>query len=230
MSVISYEERESDSPFIHTISTVRAERDGFAIIPADGHLYLYVRKQNGQTSFTVGGPITTAMSVPQVAGTEWLGVRLKLGLFMPNLPATKLVDTETMLPDASSKTFWLNGRSWQYPDYENVETFIDWLVRDEVLVHEPIVDAVLKDHPQDMSLRSLQRRFLRATGVTHSYVRQIQRAQQAVTLLQQGVSILDTVYEAGYFDQPHLTRSLKQLMGQTPAQIARTNSPMPLSF
>jgi AraC-like DNA-binding protein len=39
--------------------------------------------------------------------------------------------------------------------------------------------------------------------------------------LKQGVSILDTVYEAGYFDQAHLTRSLKHLIGQTPAQIIR---------
>lgn len=224
MPVIDYQERGSDSPFIHTISTVRAERDGFAIIPADGHLYLYVRKQSGQTSLTVGGTITTAMSVPQIPGTEWLGVRLTLGLFMPSLPATKLVNTESTLPDASSKTFWLNGRSWQYPDYENVETFVEWLVREEVLIHEPIVEAVLNDHPQEMSLRSLQRRFLKATGVTHNTFRQIERAQQAVSLLQQGMSILDTVYEAGYFDQPHLTRSLKQLMGQTPAQIARTST------
>jgi hypothetical protein len=29
------------------------------------------------------------------------------------------------------------------------------------------------------------------------------------------------VYLAGYFDQPHLTRSLKYLIGQTPAEIAR---------
>jgi methylphosphotriester-DNA--protein-cysteine methyltransferase len=39
--------------------------------------------------------------------------------------------------------------------------------------------------------------------------------------LKQGVSILDTVHEAGYFDQAHLTRSLKYLIGQTPAKIAR---------
>jgi hypothetical protein len=39
--------------------------------------------------------------------------------------------------------------------------------------------------------------------------------------LKQGVSILDTVYQAGYFDQAHLTRSLKYLIGQTPGQIIR---------
>jgi AraC-like DNA-binding protein len=35
------------------------------------------------------------------------------------------------------------------------------------------------------------------------------------------VGILDAVHEAGYFDQAHLTRSLKRLIGQTPGQIAR---------
>ncbi|MCL4303751.1 MAG: hypothetical protein KJ077_49150 [Anaerolineae bacterium] len=31
----------------------------------------------------------------------------------------------------------------------------------------------------------------------------------------------DVVYQAGYADQPHLTRSLKHFVGQTPAQIIR---------
>jgi len=42
-----------------------------------------------------------------------------------------------------------------------------------------------------------------------------------MTLLHQGTSILDAVYKAGYFDQPHMTRALKRFTGQTPAQIAR---------
>jgi methylphosphotriester-DNA--protein-cysteine methyltransferase len=39
--------------------------------------------------------------------------------------------------------------------------------------------------------------------------------------LQQGKSILDTVHEAGYFDQAHMTKALKYFMGQTPTQILR---------
>ena len=72
-----------------------------------------------------------------------------------------------------------------------------------------------------MSTRTAQRHFLQSTGITHSTSHQIERARQATNLLKQGVSILDTVYEAGYFDQAHLTRSLKHLIGQTPAQIIR---------
>jgi hypothetical protein len=37
------------------------------------------------------------------------------------------------------------------------------------------------------------------------------------------MSILDTVHQAGYFDQAHLTRSLAYRIGQTPAEIIRAN-------
>jgi hypothetical protein len=36
-----------------------------------------------------------------------------------------------------------------------------------LLVHEPVVDAVIRDHLPDLSRRSIQRRFLRATGLTY---------------------------------------------------------------
>jgi methylphosphotriester-DNA--protein-cysteine methyltransferase len=83
----------------------------------------------------------------------------------------------------------------------------------------------LLGHIKECSLRTVQRRFLRATGLTHGAASQIDRARYATTLLKQGASILDTVYEAGYADQPHLTRSLKHYIGQTPAQLIRKNEP-----
>src|ERR671937_833535 len=109
-------------------------------------------------------------------------------------------------------------------------TFVDRLVRDGLLVREPVVQAALQDQLKDLSLRTAQRHFLRTTGLTHSAVRQTERARYATTLLQQGVSILDVVYEAGYFDQAHLTRSMKCFIGQTPTQIRDTNGTEQLSF
>jgi methylphosphotriester-DNA--protein-cysteine methyltransferase len=69
-----------------------------------------------------------------------------------------------------------------------------------------------------------------ATGVTHSMVRQIERARYAALLLRGGVSIPAAAHEAGYFDQPHLTRSMKQLIGQTPAELLDEDRPDQLSF
>lgn len=90
-----------------------------------------------------------------------------------------------------------------------------------LITRDATVDAVLNCEPRAHSLRSAQRHFLRATGLTYCRARQIERARYATNLLKQGASILDTVHEAGYFDQAHLTRSLKCLIGQTPAEIVR---------
>jgi methylphosphotriester-DNA--protein-cysteine methyltransferase len=98
-------------------------------------------------------------------------------------------------------------------------------VGEGLLVHDPVVDDVVQAQPHDLSLRSAQRRLVQATGLTLSTITQIERARHALTLLERGVSILDTVFEAGYFDQSHLTRSMRQFVGQTPAQIARANQP-----
>jgi len=57
--------------------------------------------------------------------------------------------------------------------------------------------------------------------MTHGAHRRIERARHAATLLQRGVSIRDTVHQAGYFDQAHLTRSLRRLIGETPAQLRK---------
>ena len=108
--------------------------------------------------------------------------------------------------------------------------FVERLVREGLLVRDPIVEAVLQNQPQALSPRSIQRRFLRATGLTQGSIRQIERARYATTLLQQGVSILDTVDQAGYADQAHLTRSLKHFSGKTPTQIIRKTDPEQMSL
>jgi methylphosphotriester-DNA--protein-cysteine methyltransferase len=104
-----------------------------------------------------------------------------------------------------------------------VDTFINRLAREEVLVCDPIVNAALQNQlePDAVASRTIRHRFLRTTGLSQVHIRQAQRAHRAVALLEQGVSILDTAYEAGYFDQAHLTRALKQFIGYTPAQIIR---------
>jgi len=127
---------------------------------------------------------------------------------------------EIILPKATSNSFWLKGARWQFPTYSNVETFIDWLVRAEVLVRDPIIHTVVHDLPQVIPARTVRHHFLRTTGLTQSHIRQVERAQQAAALLQHGVSIPDVVYQLGYFDQPHLTRSLKRFIGKTPTQYS----------
>ncbi len=224
MSII-HEERLSDSPYVETITHGRTASDGSDIRPAESRWHMVFVRQNGRVQLLVVGPWPKAGVVSWTEGAELLWIKFKLGTFMPHLPARNFLDAETPLPGAASNSFWLNGSAWQFPDYENADTFVDRLVRADVLVRDTVVDAVLKGQPQDISSRTVRHRFLRTTGLTQSHIRQIERAQRATALLRQGVSILDTVYEAGYFDQPHLTRSLKQWIGHTPARIIRLSQP-----
>jgi methylphosphotriester-DNA--protein-cysteine methyltransferase len=121
----------------------------------------------------------------------------------------------------TKRTFLLDGDQWEYPSFDNAETFVRRLVKRGVIARDAAVEAALHGDYHALSRRSAQRHFLHATGMTHGTFRQIERARFATNLLRDGASVLDTVHEAGYFDQPHLTRSLKRLIGQTPGEITR---------
>lgn len=95
------------------------------------------------------------------------------------------MNRKVTLPEAM-RGFWLHGSSWQVADFDNADTFVEWLVRDDLLVVDPAVPAALQGESAESSLRTLQRHFLQATGVTHSMIRQIERARYAVLLLKRG--------------------------------------------
>jgi AraC-like DNA-binding protein len=139
---------------------------------------------------------------------------------MPHLSSDKLVNRGITLPEAACKSFWLGSSTWECPTYHNIEPFVQRLVRDGLLFRDAVVEAALQGHTQDISSRTIQRRFLRVTGLTQRTVRAIERAQQAVSLLRSRRSILDVVHQAGYADQQTMTKSLRQMMGLTPGQIA----------
>ncbi|MCG8350829.1 MAG: helix-turn-helix domain-containing protein [Chloroflexales bacterium] len=223
---ILHEERLSDSAYVETIIQGRTVRDGSAIRPAENHWHMVFVKQYGHTRALVVGPWARSGVVSWEEGAEILWIKFKTGVFIPQAPFSDLIDRETILPEAIGQSFRLKSSTWQFPSYENAETFIDRLAREDVLVRDPVVDTVLRGLPLELSPRTVRQHFLRATGLTQNHLYQVARAQRAAALLRQGVSIPDTVYEAGYFDQPHLTRALKQWIGHTPVQIRRmsTNS------
>lgn len=217
-----FEERPSDSALVETVWRTQMESPSHFIFPAVSHWGLVVTKLVGKTILTVRGPGSKATPAYCPGNAEFFGIIFKHGAFMPHLPPGIVRDgKDVILPEAANKSFWLNGSTWQFPDFENAETFVNRLVRDGLLVRDDIVDAVLQDQRKDITLRSVQRRFLQATGLTHSTVRQMERARFVKTLLLHGTSIADTIWQAGYYDQAHLTRSLRRFIGQTPAQIVR---------
>jgi len=220
--MIVFTDRASDSPLVERVWRAESERAGTFLSVAASSFEMVVSRHGGRTFFTLRGPETHATSCDLPPDGQWVGIRFARGAFVPRLTPGRLADRRDVnLPEATGHSFWLDGSAWDYPDFENAETFVSRLVAKGLLVRDPcVVDALRRGAPQGSS-RTEQRRCLRATGLTCTAIRQIERARRATILLREGVSILDTVAIAGYYDQAHLTKSLRYRIGQTPGEIAR---------
>lgn len=218
--------RPSDSPLVECVVRGQSDLDFSVMCPADGRWNISLTKADGKVRVSLEGPMSQAVPRTHQVGVEFLVIKFKLGIFIPCVPVRQLLDSETALPDAANRSFWLRSSTWQMPDYENADTFVDWLVRDDMLMVDPVVHAALQDQPLDMSRRTVRHHFAQTIGMTESHIRQIERARDAQTLLQQDMPILDVVDRLGYADQPHLTRSLKRFMGYTPTQLAGFKIPI----
>ncbi len=229
--IVFDEDRPSDSPYVERIWHCHGERGGSLLSIAESRCELVVTRRGGATSLTVRGPETAATQLSGLpADAAWVGIRLKPGTGLRTLPARTLVDAAVTLPSATKRSFILDGSDWQFPDYDNAETFVGRLVREDLLVREPVVEDALRGQVDKLSRRSVQRRFVQVTGVTQGTARQIERARYATLLLRGGASIPDAAQQAGYFDQPHMTRSFRRFIGQTPSQVLCAHQPQQLSF
>ncbi|MFB9247229.1 helix-turn-helix domain-containing protein [Sphaerisporangium melleum] len=197
---------------------------------ATAHWDLVFWEHRGRVSAAVHGPESGASqaSVPEEA--TFFGISFPAGTTMTHLPVNRLVDAGVEIPDATARSFWLKGSIWHRPDYDNAEAFVERLVREGVLVRDPLVAAVLDGAAPQVSERTLQRRFVAVTGLTRGAVRQIDRARSAAVLIREGVPAHEVVHRLGYFDQPHLTRSLARYIGQTATRLSDRDTSEPLSL
>ena len=217
-----FEERPSDSPFVERIWMTQSERASSFTSISTVFWSMVISKWRGHITMSLHGPETGATCKEFPIEGEWFGITFKLGTFVPHIAPSSLIDGNIILLNTSGHSFSLCHSAWQFPNYENADTFVNQLVRSGILVHEPVMSAIYQGQSPSLSLRTIQYRFLRSTGLSQRTIRQIERARYAAILLKQGMSILDTVYEAGYSDQPHLTRSLKHFIGYTPSEVPTT--------
>jgi AraC-like DNA-binding protein len=220
--LISFEDRPSDSPFVERVWRSRSEHAGSFHSMATCNWVMVVTRLKGNTFLTVRGPESKATKAECPAEGEWIGIQFTLGTCMPLLPNGELRDRNGVtLPDNFGRTFHLNGSTWEYPGFENADTFADRLVRQGLVVRDALVEDALHGRTGPVSQRTEQRRFLRTTGLTRARIRQIERAREATALLRDGAAAIDVAHDLGYFDQAHLTHSVAHFIGQTPTQIAR---------
>ena len=215
-------DRASDSPFIERVWCCHSEGGGPFLSVASSHWEFVVTRLAGETTITLRGPETKPREINCPSNGEWFAIRFKAGTFMPGLPVSRLLDgNDVNLPGAMRNRFRLDGSVFEIPDFGNAEVFVERLVSRGMLVRDAAVAAALAGDDEAINARTAQRHFHLATGMSHTMLRQIERARHATLLLREGLSPGDAAFEAGYFDQAHLTRSLRRLIGLTPGSIAR---------
>jgi len=213
--------RASDSPFVERITHVSYGEKLDDVTTPDGCWDIVVQRHAGKITMLQTGVITRPVVLPYDAGDEYVSISFKPGVFMPRAPGAEMIDRGLALPTPSARAFWLQGEKLEIPTFENVEGLVARLIRAGALVRDDIVEGLVEGRPRAASPRSVQRHFLHALGITAKGLTQIQRACRAVDLLKQGGAAADVAAALGYADQPHMNRSLKRLMGQTPGEIAR---------
>lgn len=227
---LEIESRPSELPYIERVWRSRSDQVGRMTSIAASHWELVFWEHHGQVQAAVQGPEPRACpaSVPEDA--TFFGISFALGTSMPHIPISRIVGGSAEIPDVTRRSVWLKGSAWRRPDYDNAEAFVRRMVREGIVDCDPIVSAVLDGAAPDVSERTLQRRFAAATGLTQGAIRQIHRAREAAVLIQEGAPAQDVVHRLGYFDQPHLARSLTRYIGRTATRLSTPDSAEPLSL
>jgi hypothetical protein len=176
-----------------------------------------------------GGGVTVHVKGPETAGTlmtcpdgwEFFGVELRLGAYLPLFSPSSLTDfKDALLPTLAGDRILLDNQVWEMPTAQNVDVFVDRLVRAGLLVFDPLVDDIRHgERPRDMSERIAQLRFRRAVGISHRKVVSIEQARHAAQLLAAGRSIAHVVAACGYYDQAQLGRAMRAATGHTPGEL-----------
>ncbi|MBB4929833.1 hypothetical protein F4561_000653 [Lipingzhangella halophila] len=228
--MLEAEDRPSDSPYVDRVWRGHTSRAGHMTSVATSNWELAVWTHRGRVHVAARGPETAASVADVPDDSDSFGISFSHGTSMPHLPLSGLVDTQLDSPHVTARTFALRGEEWPLPRYDNAEQFVARLVRAGVLVHDPLVAKAVAGGTPEVGARSVQRRVAAATGLTQGTIRQIERARRAAILLGEGIAPLDVTHRLGYFDQPHLARSLTRFIGRTATQLRRGDAAEPLSL
>jgi AraC-like DNA-binding protein len=218
-------QRPADSPFVREIKHVAYEADAHDVSTPDGGWDLVFMKRSGVVQVLQTGVITRPVDLGYAPGDEYLAVTFRPGVFMPRVPAQSMVDRGVLHGNPAAGRFRLGAENLEIPDFENAEALVARLAARGMLALDEVVDDVVQGRARAMTPRTVQRHFERAMGITAKQLALIFRAQDAARMLGQGVPAAEVAAHLGYADQSHMTRSVKALLGRTPAQIARASAP-----
>ena len=213
---IAYEEKLSQSPLVDFVFQTEDLTDGVYVASADARWdIIFTECPDGNRRVLLCGPASETRQVPYSPGYRHVGICYKPWAIFAGVPITTMLNETKLLPIVSKDIFLMQGKTWKMPTYENVDRFIAEQENQGLLEADPMIRDVLENKPVEMSLRSVQRHFVKTIGMSPRRVRQINSARKAVQLLQQGKTPSEVAYELDYADLAHMTRMLRRFTGYT---------------
>jgi AraC-like DNA-binding protein len=189
----------------------------------------------------VAGPATRAVSPRLPPGEPKLGLRFRVGAagVVLGLPAEELLDRSPALGE-----IWLDGDELAERVAEAPGVRAGLAVLADVvagrLAHAPTPDPLVRSAVLDLSRprtrvaalcrrigiseRQLRRRFERAVGYSPRTLARVLRLQRFLALARNGDDLARLAADAGYADQPHLTRDCGRLAGLPAAALLATGA------
>jgi hypothetical protein len=211
--------RPSDSLLVRAVTKWEIGDGDRTMASPDGCWDLVIMRTSLGRTILLTGQTTHAVPLAFAPGDEILTISFPPGAYLAPVCATELVNSAMALPRLGTR-FQLGSDYVEIPTFENVEEFIRALTRKDLLQQDQLVASHFTNRPMAASPRSIQRHFLRTTGLTRYDFHQIMRARTAAELLQKGVPAVDVAFRVGYADQAHLARSLKAILGRRATEIA----------
>lgn len=231
MTGLAVVDRASDSGFVERVWRTEGRDQDRMLSVTNSNWEIVITRGRGEVKVVIRGPETrtTLVDIPEL--DEAIGIVFAHGTAMPHLPVGRLVDTAVDAPAAGRRVL-LSGDAWELPSYESAEDFVGQLARSGLLRRDPLVsEAAAGADDHGLTARTVQRRVAASTGLTLGAIRQIERARSAAMLLQsETVPALDVVHRLGYYDQPHMARSLARFIGRTATDLRSPADDVPLSL
>ena len=184
----------------------------------------------------VAGPATRAVRPTLPPGETKVGLRFRVGAAggALGLPAAELLDRSPALGQVRADGDAWAARVAEAPDVGArlsllAEMAAGWLA--DAPAPDPLVRAAVQDLARPrarvaelcgglaISERQLRRRFERAVGYAPRTLAGVLRLQRFLSLASPGGDLARLAADAGYADQPHLTRDCARLAGLPAAAL-----------
>jgi hypothetical protein len=211
--------RTSHHPWIDTVWQTVCLSDGIYKATPDGSWDLILSvAPDGQAMVFLSGQATEPVDVPYCACEHSVVISFAAHVYLAQDKEVRTGAAIRLLPVDDDK-FNLDGVELPLPTFSNAEQLVEKMVDANLLRSDDMVAKAFTATPKAASKRSVQQHFKKTTGITQKDFQLIRRAQDAVRRLKAGEKPAAVAAELGYTDQPHMTKSIKKIMGHLPSDL-----------